>query len=665
MNNISRHPEAKPNGLEIPRPAQNDENRNLQGLRLVSFESRMADLMAQNIKRRGGEVLSAPSMQEIPLEKNPEVFLFAEKLFAGKIDMIIFMTGVGTKYLFEALSARYRQEDIVAALSRLTVIARGPKPLHALREKGVPVTVTVPEPNTWREIFEALDLSAKGMDLEGRSVAIQEYGISNEDLVKALKKRGANVTQVPVYRWSLPDDVRPLAAAIREIADGKIQIAIFTNAVQIRHSLRVASGQGLEKEFRMAMKKVVVASIGPTTSEAVREAGMAVDFEPSHGKMGHLINELAAHGKNLVERKKTQTAEITMACRKAVNQDGNLTRESVFLKACRREKTPYTPIWLMRQAGRYMKEYRDLRSRFSFLGLCKNKDLAAEVTLSAAEKIKADAAIIFSDILLIVESLGLGLEYGSEDGPVISSGIRALADVDRLREIDPQESLNFVFEAIRLTRSQLDPRIPLIGFSGAPFTLAAYVIEGGTSRAFLNTKRFMYADTGAWHALMQKISRGVVKYLNAQIDAGADAIQIFDSWVGCLGPADYRAFVLPHSKAVIEGLRPGVPVIHFGTGTSALLKDMREAGGSVIGVDFRIGLDEAWKTIGYDRAIQGNLDPAVLCSSIGRIRSAAEQILNQAEDRPGHIFNLGHGILPMTPVENVIALVEMVHEFSR
>jgi len=350
--------------------------------------------------------------------------------------------------------------------------------------------------------------------------------------------------------------------------------------------------------------------------------------------------------------------------RKEDSDEKKIRHESVFLKACRREAVPYTPIWLMRQAGRYMKEYRELRERVPFLELCRNKELACEVTVEACEKIKADAAIIFSDILLILEPLGLGLEYSAGEGPVISGEIHTGADVDRLNEVEPETSLAYVMDAIRLTRSVLNAKTPLIGFSGAPFTLASYILEGGSSRVFLKTKRFMTTDPGAWHALMQKISRGLIGFLNAQADAGADCLQIFDSWAGCLSPADYREFVLPHSRAVIQGIRKGIPVIHFGTGTGLFLEDLRDAGGDVIGVDFHLPLDQAWQRIGYDKAVQGNLDPTLLCAPRDYLLKQARIILDQAAGRPGHIFNLGHGILPQTPVDNVIALIEAVHEMS-
>jgi len=335
------------------------------------------------------------------------------------------------------------------------------------------------------------------------------------------------------------------------------------------------------------------------------------------------------------------------------------------MRACRREPVPYTPIWLMRQAGRYMPEYRAVRAKTNFLELCKTPSLAAEVTVTAAERLGVDAAIIFADILLILEPMGVNLEFAHGEGPVIHNPVREASDVDRLRQLEDVNALEFVNEAIRQTRRALKPDLPLIGFSGAPFTLASYLTEGGGSKNYVHTKRLMYNDHGAWHAMMSMISSSLVKYLNAQIEAGAQAVQLFDSWVGCLSPDDYREFVLPHTRAVIQHIKQGVPVIHFGTGTATLLELMREAGGDVIGLDWRVRLDEGWRRVGHDVAVMGNLDPVALFADREVLKGMARGILNQADKRPGHIFNLGHGILPETPVENVIALVETVHEASR
>jgi uroporphyrinogen decarboxylase len=337
---------------------------------------------------------------------------------------------------------------------------------------------------------------------------------------------------------------------------------------------------------------------------------------------------------------------------------------SPFMRACRRESVPYTPVWLMRQAGRYMREYREVRARTSFLELCKTPELAAEVTVTAAERLQVDAAIIFADILLIIEPMGLDLEFAKGEGPAIHNPVRNARDVERLSEVLQVESLDFVFEAIRLTRRALPSHLPLIGFAGAPFTLASYIVEGGASKNYIHTKQLMYADSGAWHAMMSLISRALVRYLNAQIAAGAQAVQLFDSWVGCLSPDDYREYVQPHTRSIIQNITPGTPVIHFGTGTAALLELMRDAGGDVIGLDWRVDLHDAWERLG-DVAVMGNLDPVQLFASPDFIRARAAYILSRAAGRNGHIFNLGHGILPETPVDNVIALVDAVHEMSQ
>ncbi len=309
-----------------------------------------------------------------------------------------------------------------------------------------------------------------------------------------------------------------------------------------------------------------------------------------------------------------------------------------------------------------MPEYRAVRSRYSFLDLCKDPDAAAEVTVTAVERLGVDAAIIFADILLIVEPMGVGLEFSKGDGPVLHNPVRTPADVERLPDVDAAAAVSFVYDAVRKARAAL--QVPLIGFSGAPFTLASYVIEGGGSRNYIHTKTLMYEAPEAWHALLRRLTNAVIGYLNRQIAAGAQAVQLFDSWVGCLAPDDYRRFVLPHMKTLISGITPGVPVIHFGTGTSGLLELMRAAGGDVIGVDWRIDLADGWRRVGYDVGVQGNLDPVVLFAPLAEIRDRAARILDQVRGHDGHIFNLGHGILPATPVDHAIALVDMVHELS-
>ena len=339
-------------------------------------------------------------------------------------------------------------------------------------------------------------------------------------------------------------------------------------------------------------------------------------------------------------------------------------RESPFLRACRREPLNSPPVWLMRQAGRYMKEYRAIRERVPFLTLCKSPDLVAEVTDHAARRLGVDAAILFADLLLPAEAFGLNLAYDRGEGPTIDPPVRTAADIDALREPDLLADLGYVFEGVRATRRALPAGMPLIGFAGAPFTLASYLIEGGASTSYRHTKGLMYADPGAWSALMRKIVRLTTDYLNGQIDAGAQAVQIFDSWVGCLAPEDYRAFVLPHVRDLVAGVRPGAPVILFGTQTTALLPMLGGSGAGVIGVDWRVDLLDAWAAVG-DRAVMGNLDPVILFAPRDEVVRRTRTLLDRVAGRPGHLFNLGHGILPHTPLDNVLALIETVHAWSR
>lgn len=337
-----------------------------------------------------------------------------------------------------------------------------------------------------------------------------------------------------------------------------------------------------------------------------------------------------------------------------------------FLKACRREQVDCTPVWLMRQAGRYMQEYMEIRNKYSFLTMCKTPELAAEVTLQPVDKLGVDAAILFADILLPLEGMGIELRFAQNEGPVIDNPVRSQQDIDRLKVVEPEETTPYVLEAIKLVRQELDGRVPLIGFSGAPFTLASYIIEGGGSKNYLYCKELMWQAPDVWHALMDKIAQVVVHYLKGQIRAGAQAVQVFDSWVGTLSPADYEEFVLPYSRYVMENLMDeGVPVIHFANNASTLLELVKKAGGHVIGLDWRINLDEAWSRVGYDVAVQGNLDPAALLAPPEVIERKVKEILDRAGNRPGHIFNLGHGIHKETPVEHVIAMVEAVHKYSQ
>lgn len=631
-------------------------------LRVAAFESRRADDMMRLIQRNEGVAFVSPSMREVAIDEDRPTIDFANRLITGQVDAIVFLTGVGIRQMIARIERHVDMRRFLDSLADIKTIVRGPKPLAVLRELKIQPTLQVPAPNTWREVLATLD---EHLPVVNMHVAVQEYGVSNFSLIAGLEARGATVESVAIYRWALPEDVGPLEENIRRIADGEVDIALFTSAQQVDHMLQVAEQLGLGEELRDAMRRVVIGSIGPTTSERLASHALAVDFQPSHGKMGQLVNEIALQSAELVAAKRALSVRLTRDAAMSENSDRNAAwYDSPFMRACRREPVPYTPVWLMRQAGRYMQEYRDVRSQTTFLELCKNPQRCSEVMCTAVEKLGVDAAIIFSDLLPILEPMGLDLEFVAGDGPKIHNPVREASEVNRIAELESMDELQFVVETVSHTRNDLPDSLPVIGFAGAPFTLASYAIEGGSSRSFLHTKKLMYREPLAWHDLMQRLSRSIVLYLNAQITAGAQAVQLFDSWVGCLGPDDYRTYVLPHMREIVAGLTPGTPLIHFGTGNPVLLPLQAEAGGDVIGVDWRINLATAWETIGHDRAVQGNLDPLTLLADQKTIAARATDVLDAAANRPGHIFNLGHGVVKETPVENARFLVDFVHEQS-
>ena len=635
-------------------------SHNFEGLCVVAFESRRADDMARLIQKHGGVPKVTPSMRELPFEENQLAIDFANRLIAGKIDVIIFLTGVGIRYLIKQIESNVDLQEFLTAVRNVHTIARGPKPLAALRELGIQATYQVPEPNTWRELLATLDAELPVANLV---VALQEYGITNPNLTAGLEARGAIVDPIRVYEWGLPEDPAMLIESLQQLASGASHVVLFTSANQVRNLLKVADDLGIEEKLRTALRKTVVGSIGPTTSEMLRSCNLPIDLEPQHPKMGPLVQAAAERAATLLSRKQQITIRLTADPGNEMDTQSPWYN-SPFLKACRLEPTEFTPVWLMRQAGRYLPEYRAVRANTSFLELCKNPSLCSEVMCTTVERLGVDAAIIFSDLLPILEPMGMQLEFSVGEGPVIHNPLRDATDVDRVMELESTDSLHFVMETVEKTRADLPDSIPLIGFAGAPFTLASYAIEGGSSRSFLHTKTLMYHDESAWNALMQRLARAVVRYVNAQIASGAQAIQLFDSWAGCLGPLDYRKYVLPVMKKILAEITPGIPVISFATGNPSLLPLLAEAGPHVVGVDWRIEMESAWELVGEDHAVQGNLDPLVLLADRTTIRQRTTSILNQVGGKPGHIFNLGHGVLPQTPPDNARALVDIVHEIS-
>jgi uroporphyrinogen decarboxylase len=629
-----------------------------QGLRVAALESRRRDEFARLIERFGGTPFVSPSMREVPLDRNKEAVDFAYRIMTGEIGVVIFLTGVGFRHFLAAIEKHVDRQRLIDALSDIVTIARGPKPVAAMREVGMQPTHRAPEPNTWREVLALVDQSVPVANV---NVGLQEYGVTNHSLVAGLEARGARVVNVRVYQWEFPEDTKPLEENIRAMCRGERDCLLLTSAHQAVNLMRMASDLGCESELRAALDRMVVASIGPTTSEMLQHLNLPVDLEATPNKMGHLVQAAADKSHRILTAKRFAYVDTVPT---KLDRMGTALASSPFLQACYRQPTSVTPVWLMRQAGRYMAEYRAVRDKVGFLELVKNPALCAEVMVTAVEKLGVDAAIIFSDLLPILEPMGFQLEFTQGDGPVIHNPIRTASEVDRVHVLTQIDALAFVTETVRQTRAALPPNIPVIGFSGSPFTLASYMIEGGSSRNYVHTKTWMYSDPVAWKVLMEKLVDSIALYLNSQIVAGAQVVQLFDSWAGCLSPNDYRIYILPHMHRLLESIVPHVPVINFATGNPMLVASLRGDARTVVGLDWRVPLDVGWDMAGADRAVQGNLDPTVLFSNIPTIREHVQYILSQASGRVGHIFNLGHGILPGTPVENVIALVDMVHEMS-
>lgn len=336
---------------------------------------------------------------------------------------------------------------------------------------------------------------------------------------------------------------------------------------------------------------------------------------------------------------------------------------TTLLDACYQKKTKFTPVWYMRQAGRYLPEYRKLKKKYNILDIVKKPELAAAVSLQPVDLLGVDAAILFADIMIPLLGIGIDLEIVEHIGPVIHTSFKSQSDVKRIRQLEPSQDIPYLLETISILKHELENRVPLIGFSAAPFTLASYLIEGKPTRDFIRTKSFMYSNTSAWNLLMQKLTDLIIVYLNSQITAGVQALQLFDSWVGCLNPTDYQQYVLPHTKKIFNDLQSlEVPLIHFGTNTAGFLSEFSSVSCDVISVDWRVSIDKAWKQIGYKKAIQGNLDPVILLSDFSVIKSKVDDIFSQLPKREGYIFNLGHGVLQATPVDNILRLTEYVHK---
>jgi uroporphyrinogen decarboxylase len=573
------------------------------------------------------------------------------------------LTSFVSQQLVDEVSRTTDRERFLNALRDSPVVVGSQLTQEKLASMDVHADHVLRQRMDWRELLTFLD---KNYELSHANIALEVTGY-HFGLLAGLEARGAKVIPIDLMDRSQAIDEQ---SADRYFALESPDESPSTHLFLLESAASASRFCDLVQRFsrqRLTNRLIedhIVVSLGAQTTDFLIQNGIEIDLAVPTDDLTESLEQIAKRISKTKKRK--QNLLMNMSGPASPSNDSNAPwYNSPFMKACRLEPTNVTPIWMMRQAGRYMKEYRAVRDKVSFLDLCANPQLCSEVMCTAVEKLGVDVAIIFSDLLPILVPMGCDLEFVKGDGPVIHNPIRTASDVDRIKPLESIDSLQFVMDTVKQTRADLPADIPLIGFAGAPFTLASYMIEGGGSRNYAHAKKMMHGDRSAWKVLMQRLTDSIVIYLQGQIDAGAQCVQLFDSWAGCLNTEDYRVHVHPFVKQIIERIPEEVPVINFATGNPALLPMLADTKAAVIGVDWRIGLNDAWQTIGHDRAVQGNLDPTVLLTNPEEIKRQAKSVLDQAAGRPGHIFNLGHGILPETPVENAIALVDAVHELSQ
>ena len=576
---------------------------------------------------------------------------FVGELITGGIDTVLLMTASGTRSLIEIATATTDRERFLNGLQDSQLISGSAATTHTLAESSLTPALKVDALPGWRKTLLWLE---SNIDLSHKRIAI-ESTLQDSGLFAGLESRGVRVRRIKPHASWPTAEINQLSNG----SNGETLVLLVTSATAANALCNTLVASRLTNS---SLDRQIVVACGDETADVLIQNGIKVEFV-ADPKPVAAAEQLAARYELLVTR--NQKLIMNMSGPNAPSNDTNAPwYDSPFMKACRGEPSDVTPVWMMRQAGRYMQEYREVRAKVSFLDLCANPQLCSEVMCTAVSRLGVDAAIIFSDLLPMLVPMGCDLEFVKGDGPVIHNPVRSAADIDRIKPLESNDELQFVMETVTQTRADLPADMPLIGFSGAPFTLASYMIEGGSSRNYAHAKALMFGDRGAWNELMQRLSDSIVIYLKGQIDAGAQCVQLFDSWAGCLNVQHYREFVLPFVQQIIASLPKEVPVINFGTGNPALLPLYADTAASVVGIDWRVRLDEAWETVGHDRAVQGNLDPTILLTDPATIRKHVKDVLDQAAGRPGHIFNLGHGILPQTPVDNAIALVDAVHELS-
>jgi len=604
-----------------------------------------------------GGHLSVCDLGEQPSQRpdrpNRDQTEFANRVLTGDIDTVVFVTGAGTQAIIETALLTVPRQRFLDGIADIRTVAGSATAAEMLQQYGIEPTVEIANgPDdlaVWRRVLIAIDRQGSSSNQN----IVLEKSADQSSLISGLESRGARLTPLAPFVDREPDNPSSAIDLFERIDAGEYHGLIFNDASTTSRFVFLAQRYGRVRLTNHLLDDHLVICRNAGAAEILHDHGFAVDYVIKAIAPVAVVAEI---GDNLAAiQKQKHLIRINMSGPATSPADPQAPwYNNPFMKACRGEPTDVTPIWMMRQAGRYMAEYREVRDKISFLDLCANSQLCSEVMCTAVSRLGVDAAIIFSDLLPILVPMGCDLEFVKGDGPVIHNPVRTNADIDRIKALESNEELQFVMDTVSQTRNDLPADMPLIGFSGAPFTLASYMIEGGSSRNYHNTKKIMYGDPAAWKVIMQKLTDSISIYIAGQVAAGAQCIQLFDSWAGCLSYEDYKTYVHPYVKSIIASVPSSVPVINFATGNPALLPLLADTAASVVGIDWRVRLDAAWETVGHDRAVQGNLDPTVLLTDPKEIRRQAQVVLDQAGGRPGHIFNLGHGILPMTQVHSTI-----------
>lgn len=647
----------------VPNPS--NDSQSLNGLSFAALSGPHDQQLWRSLTVLGADVSLLEAHSLIDQQRQNQLAKrltsdFANRLLTGEIDFVVFLTGAGFRYLVEQASRQVDRNRFLSTLSDIVTIAGSANAVAAMRELEIKPEISIERPVSWRDILIAID----------RQIRITNFqvGLEESDAVQGLSSgleaRGGRVIRFPVHPQIPPTYPKQVIQFFERIEAQDVQVMLFTSPADVARFCYLAKNFGRAKSVAHCLDYQIIVALGQPTCELLKDHQIPVDYTVPSKSLELSITEIAAQMAELKRQKQIIMTHLS-GPGTSISDTNAPWYDNPFMKACRGEPTDVTPIWMMRQAGRYMAEYREIRDKVGFLELCSNPQLCSEVMCTAVNRLGVDAAIIFSDLLPILVPMGMQLEFTKGDGPVIHNPIQSAGDVDRVRRLEDTGELSFVMETVTQTRNDLPEDIPLIGFAGSPFTLASYMIEGGSSRNYARTKQLMFTESSAWKELMLTLSHSIAIYLKGQIAAGAQCVQLFDSWAGVLAYEDYKQFAYPYVKQIIDSLPGHVPVINFATGNPSLLPLLADSRAAVIGIDWRIRLDEAWETIGFERSVQGNLDPTVLLTNPQEIKRQAKFILDLAGGRPGHIFNLGHGILPQTPVENAIALVDIVHELSQ